>query len=116
MLEHEIIVSLRDNKTAKAIWDACPIESRAEKWGDEIYFKTPVIVDKELDAKQILEKGELAFWVEGSSIAIGYGPTPISENEEIKLITRANVFGDTNYELSSLSNVGPGEFIKVEKA
>ena len=56
MLEHEIIVSLRDNKTAKAIWDACPIESRAEKWGDEIYFKTPVIVDKELEPLISLRK------------------------------------------------------------
>ena len=29
---------LNDTKTAGVIWDALPIETRANLWGDEIYF------------------------------------------------------------------------------
>ena len=112
---HEIIVSLRNTKTAQSVWKACPFESRTQIWGEEIYFDTKINIEKEKNAKQIIEKGEIAFWVEGKSIAIGYGPTPISEGDEIKLVTEVNIFGDTSYRLSTLSNVDSGELVRVEK-
>lgn len=112
--EHEVIISLRDTKTAKAVWNACPFESRVELWGKEIYFDTAIEVEKEKEAKQILQKGEIAFWVEGQSIAIGFGPTPISEADEIRLVTEANIFGDTLYDVNKLSDVSAGTLVKVE--
>jgi hypothetical protein len=113
--KHEVVISLRDTETARAVWDACPFESRAALWGKEVYFDTTIDVEKEKDAKQIIKKGEIAFWVEGQSIAIGFGPTPISEGEEIKLVTTANIFGDSSYELSKLSDVDAGALVRVEK-
>jgi hypothetical protein len=113
--KHEVVISLRNTETARAVWDACPFESRAALWGKEVYFDTAIDVEKEKDAKQIIEKGEIAFWVEGQSIAIGFGPTPISEGEEIKLVTTANIFGDSSYELSKLSDVDAGALVRVEK-
>ena len=113
--KHEVVISLRNTKTAGAVWDACPFESRAALWGKEVYFDTTIDVEKEKDAKQVIEKGEIAFWVEGQSIAIGFGPTPISEKNEIKLVTKANVVGDSSYDLTSLSDVGSGALVKVEK-
>ena len=113
--KHEIVISLRNTKTAGAVWDACPFESRAALWGKEVYFDTTIDVEKEKDAKQIIEKGEIAFWVEGQSIAIGFGPTPISEKNEIKLVTQVNVFGDSSYDLTTLSDVGSGALVRVEK-
>ncbi|MGR3219297.1 MAG: cyclophilin-like family protein [Candidatus Anammoxibacter sp.] len=47
-----------------------PFESTTSKWGEEVYFSTPVHVDKEADAGDIVELGELAFRVEGNSIDI----------------------------------------------
>jgi len=35
---------LNDSKTASAIWDALPIEAKAETWGDEIRPASPVNV------------------------------------------------------------------------
>ena len=113
--KHEIIVFLHKTKTADAVWNACPFKSRIETWGKEIYFDTSIKVPKEKDAKQVLEKGEIAFWVEGHSIAIGFGPTPISEGDEIKLVTKVNIFGYSKYELSKLSNISSGALVKVAR-
>ena len=106
---------MRNTETAKAVWDACPIESRAALWGKEIYFDTNIQAVKEDDSKQIIIKGEMAFWVEGSAIAIGFGPTPVSVGDEIRLVTDVNIFGKTNFNLDLLEEIKSGENIKVEK-
>ena len=43
--------TLDDNPTADAVWDALPIEARANTWGDEIYFGIPVYLDEASDAR-----------------------------------------------------------------
>ena len=76
-----ISADLFDTSTADAIYDSVPFSSTASLWGEEVYFSTPVNVPWESDARAIVEAGELAFWVEGDSIAIGFGPTPISQGK-----------------------------------
>ena len=115
--EHKISVTLRDTTTADAIYAALPFESNAQTWGDEVYFLTPVSNQiLEDDAKDIVQLGELAFWVEGDCIAIGFGPTPISQGDEIRLAARTNIWADTDYELTALKNVRSGVLISVVAA
>ena len=45
-------------ETARAIWDALPLEARASTWGDEIYFSIPVDVDAE-EPREVVEMGDL---------------------------------------------------------
>jgi len=106
---------LFDTPTADAVYAKLPFTSTASTWGDEVYFSTPVHVRKEADAKDVVEAGELAFWVEGDSIAIGFGPTPISHGREIRLAARTNIWGKVLDPVTSLREVQDGDPIKVEK-
>lgn len=107
---------LRDTPTARAIYAALPINSRAQTWGEEVYFSVPVSAVLEDDAKDIISAGELAFWVEGNCIAIGYGKTPISTGNEIRLAARTNIWADALNDVKQMDNVNAGDEISVVKA
>jgi hypothetical protein len=55
--EHgELEAEINENenpKTVRAIVQALPLESRANRWGDEIYFKIPVKIGKEIRNKKL---------------------------------------------------------------
>lgn len=111
-----LTAELFDTPTAEAIWRALPIDSTANTWGDEVYFAVPVDVALEADAKDVVEAGELAFWVEGRSIAIGYGPTPISHGDEIRLAAKTNIWGRARDDVTRLKAARGGDRVTVERA
>ncbi len=110
-----LIVDCHDTPTTRSIIEALPFQSTAQTWGKEVYFSTPVNTEKEPDAKEVLEAGEIAFWVEGSCIAIGYGPTPISEGNEIRLAAETNIWGHSQDDLNILSIVTQGDPISLKR-
>ena len=71
--DKNLVLNLRDTPTANMIYEALPFTSTVKKWGEEIYFEAPVDVNVEDNARAVVEFGEIAFWNEGSAIAIGYG-------------------------------------------
>ncbi len=113
--DHVITAELFDTPTAAAILDALPFSSSAQRWGEEVYFSTPVSVDREPNARDVVQAGELAFWVEGDSIAIGFGPTPISQGTEIRLAAPTNIWGRSLDDVTVLTDVPSGANISVER-
>ena len=111
----EIIVNLRNTTTAKILWESLPIISSANTWGDEIYFYTSVNAEIESEAKEIMEFGEIAFWPSSKAIAIGYGKTPVSVENEIRLAAKCNVWGDTDFDLKELKDVKVSDQIRIER-
>jgi hypothetical protein len=110
-----IAAELRDTPTADAIWAAIPFGSRARIWGQEVYFATPVRVSREADARAVVQAGDLAFWVEGNCIAVGYGPTPVSIGDEIRLAAPTNIWGRALDDVRALRKVRDGDPIQLER-
>ncbi len=111
----DISAILNNTPTTEALIKSLPIESYANTWGDEVYFSVPVSVPLEKDAKQVVDPGAICFWVEGNSLALPFGPTPISEDNECRLATACNILGKIEKEPRILSSIQSGDQIKIEK-
>ena len=108
-------IKLRSTNTANAIKNILPFKSIVKTWGDEIYFEIPIEknIDLESDAKDVIDLGEVAYWIDGKSIAIGYGKTPISQNNEIRLAAKTNIWGDAVINIKELNKIKDGDEIII---
>ena len=84
---------LNESPTALRVWEALPIDARANSWGDEIYFEIPVAADQEPDARADVAIGELGYWPLGSAFCIFFGPTPASRGQEPRAYSPVNILG-----------------------
>ena len=105
---------LNDSSTAKAIWDALPIEATANTWGDEIYFGIPVHLDEE-NAQEVVDMGDLGYWPPGHGFCIFFGPTPVSRGNEIRPASPVNVFGKVEGDATVFTRVPNGATIVLQK-
>ena len=77
---YEFDGELNDSKTAKAIYSKLPLEATADTWGDEIYFDIGVKLLKEKPTVKV-KVADIAYWPQGSSMRIFFGPTPPSNGK-----------------------------------
>jgi uncharacterized protein len=105
---------LNDSKTAAAIWEALPIEAKAETWGDEIYFAIPVRSEAD-GAKEIVSLGDLAYWPPGHAFCVFFGPTPASRGDEIRPASPVNVVGRVIGDATVFKKVRAGTRVTLER-
>lgn len=112
----DLIATLRQTPTADAVWEALPFDAEARTWGQEVYFSAPVRAALEAGAKDVMAPGEIAFWTDGSAVAVGFGRTPASRGDEIRLVAPTNVFADAEGDVRALKAVKDGDPVRVQRA
>lgn len=100
----EMTATLNDSKTSEAIWKALPIESKAQRWGDEVYFAIGVTVPEE-NPQATVPSGTIAYWPPGKAFCIFFGQTPYSP---------VNVIGQVNGDAGEFDRVKSNEAIRLE--
>lgn len=110
----EVAAELNDTKTAEAIWEALPIKERANIWGKEIYFS--IRLKLELEAGQeLVSIGDLGYWPPDSVFCIFFGPTPMSQGDEIRPASPVTVFGKVTGDVALFKQVASGTEITIEE-
>ena len=99
-------------KTVEAIKKALPIKSKANRWGDEVYFHTNVNVSVEENSKEVVEVGDVAYWIPGKAICLFFVYSPISD-DKIRPASAVNVIGKILDDPTVLREVKDGDEVTV---
>ncbi len=89
----EYSATLNQTDTAQRILSSLPIKGRVRRWGDEVYFPIPLLIDECIEAKTEVEVGDLAYWPPGQAFCVFFGSTPYSNSNKPVAASPVNVFG-----------------------
>ena len=89
---------------------------RQKRGGARSIFRPRSAQHLEADARDVVDKGEIAFWPDGDAISIGFGPTPLSKRGEIRLASACNIWAVALDDVDQLKAVYAGESIEVLEA
>ena len=101
-----VTATLNQSKSAAELLHALPLESKAQTWGDEVYFSIPLNLTAEV-AQAAVPSGAIAYWPPGSAFCIFFGQTPYSP---------VNVLGALDCDPNLFGKVQPGAIIRLEQA
>lgn len=112
----EAVGTLEDTPGGKALFEALPFSGPANTWGEEVYFEAPLSMALDVNPRQVVPPGTICFWVQGGAVALPYGPTPISEGMECRLVTAVNVLGKLEGDPRVLVSIRDGDTVTAEQA
>lgn len=110
----KVEAQLMDTPTARNIKDALPFGCKATALNGQVAIEVPVMAETEENARDVVKAGELAFWADASTIAIGYAKTPDSEGDEIRLAAKGNIWAHAVTDVTILKSVKSDEFVFIE--
>lgn len=113
--EANIVIELNDSATAREFEKQVPFEGRAQLWGDEIYFSSPVDAETGPGDQALVEVGDVAYWPPGKAICLFFGPTPASTDDRPAAASAVTVVGRIVRGLDDCRRVASGETLVVEQ-
>ena len=108
-----LMAELNDSSTARAIYEALPIQAPGNRWGEEIYFEIPVDEPLAPDATEEVEVGELGYWPPGKAFCIFFGRTPASTGDEPRAASPVNRIGVVSDDAALLTDVPHGSTVRI---
>ncbi len=111
----EAEAELNNTRTAQEIWQALPIKGRVNLWGDEIYFSIPLSLQLEA-GQEVVNAGDLGYWPDGNAFCIFFGPTPVSQRNEIRPAGPVTVFGKIIGDAPVFKKVAAGTKITIRSS
>jgi len=105
---------LNATKTAAAIGGGLPLEGEVCIWGDEVYFDIGLKALPENPTTKVTV-GDIAYWPQGRSVCIFFGPTPISTDGKPRPASPVTIVGSTTCPAETLRKIQNNRKIRVEK-
>ncbi len=112
----ELYVIFDNTDTARAVYDALPLETSFNVWGDEFYFEVPVAMDLDPTATTSVKAGDIGYWPPGRALAIFFGPTPMSTGDDPVPASEVNIVGRIEGDATLLRGEKDASSLLIEKA
>jgi hypothetical protein len=84
--------------------------------GEEVHFTLPADLKPGAGGRKVVDPGTVRYRVQGGSLALPYGPTPVLRVNECRLVTKVDVPGRIEGEPRRLATVRDGDAIEVTQA
>jgi len=110
-----IEVWLNNTQAAKELMEKLPIESRANIWGEEVYFYIKPKLTQDKDAKQEVRVGDFAYWPPGPGLCLFFGKTPASKGNEPRAANPVTVIGQVVSSIEDLKKIKNKDKITVRR-
>lgn len=110
-----IEVWLNESQAAKELLEKLPIESKANLWGEEIYFYIKHRLTADKNAKQDVRIGDFAYWPPGPGLCLFFGRTPSSRDERPRAANPVTVIGQVVSNIEDLRKIKSKDKIVVRR-
>lgn len=111
----KIRAELASTAAAELIWDALPLFSAAEPWGQAVHFELPVAAGRDRTARVLARLGDICFWCEEQRVIVPFGPTPISRTGEMRMPSPVNIIGRALDDVGALKGVRVGAKMSLSR-
>ena len=109
-----VLAEFNDTETADGIWEVLPLSSDVNLWGDEMYIAIPVQIEME-KGQEVVEMGDLGYWLLGNAFCIFFGATPVSGQGDIRAASAVSILDKVTGNPEVFNEIQPGEKIIVTR-
>jgi len=111
--KEDFLAEFFDTDCVKAIYSISPIEANLNTWVDEFYFYIPLEYPLDDTATLKVKAGDIGYWPPGKAIAIFFGSTPASVDENPVPASEVNIIGRLLDDPSRLKELKKFKKIKI---